>query len=48
MSNNFNLKYYLELLGKQDLTETDELQLLSYGAFVERQISYNRKNEYFS
>jgi len=48
MSNNFNLKYYLELLGKQDLTETDELQLLSYGAIVERQISYNRKDEYFS
>lgn len=48
MSNNFNLKHYLELLGKQDLTETDELQLLSYGALVERQISYNRKDEYFS
>jgi hypothetical protein len=48
MSNNFNLKHYLELLGKQDLTETDERQLLSYGAFVERQISYKRKDEYFS
>lgn len=48
MSNNFNLKHYLELLGKQDLTETDELQLLWYGALVERQISYNRKDEYFS
>jgi len=48
MSNNLNLKHYLELLGKQDLTETDELQLLSYGALVERQISYNRKDEYFS
>ena len=48
MSNNFNLKHYLKLLGKQDLTETDELQLLSYGALVERQISYNRKDEYFS
>jgi len=48
MSNNFNLKHYLELLGKQDLTEMDELQLLSYGALVERQISYNRKDEYFS
>jgi hypothetical protein len=48
MSNNFNLKHYLELLGKQDLTETDEFQLLSYGAVVERQISYNRKDEYFS
>lgn len=48
MSNNFNLKHYLELLGKQDLTETDELQLLSYRTFVERQISYNRKDEYFS
>jgi hypothetical protein len=48
MSNNFNLKHYLELLGKQDLTETDEFQLLSDGALVERQISYNRRDEYFS
>ena len=48
MSNNFNLKHYLDVLGKQDLTEMDELQLLSYGALVERQISYNRKDEYFS
>ena len=48
MSNNFNIKHYLELLGKQDLTETDKCQLLSYGARVERQISYNRKDEYFS
>ena len=30
MSNKFNLKHCLELLNKQDLTETDELQLLSY------------------
>ena len=48
MSNNFNLKDYLELLNKQDLTKTDQLQLLSYRALVERQISYNRKDEYFS
>lgn len=48
MSNNFNLKNYVKLLNKQDLTETDQLQLLSYGALVERQISYNRKEEYFS
>ena len=48
MSNNFNLKNYVELLNKQDLAETDQLQLLSYGALVERQISYNRKEEYFS
>ena len=48
MPNNFNLKNYLELLNKQDLTETDQFQLLSYGALVERQISYNRKEEYFS
>ena len=48
MSNNFNLKNYIDLLNKQDLTETDQLQLLSYGALVERQISYNRKGEYFS
>ena len=48
MSNNFNLKNYVELLNKQDLTETDQLQLLSYGALVERQISYNRKEDYFS
>lgn len=50
MRNNFNLKHYLELLDKdtQDLTETDELQLLSYGELVEGQISYPSKNEYFS
>lgn len=48
MSNNFNLKNYVELLNKQDLAETDQLQLLAYGALVERQISYNRKKEYFS
>lgn len=27
MSNNFNLKNYAELLNKQDLAETDQLQL---------------------
>lgn len=48
MSKNFNLKNYVELLNKQNLTETDQLQLLSYGALVERQISYNRREEYFS
>jgi len=48
MSNNFNLKNYLELLNKQDLIETDQLQLLSCGALVERQVSDNRKVEYFS
>ena len=48
MSKNFNLKNYVELLNKQNLTETDQLQLLSYRALVERQISYNRKDEYFS
>lgn len=48
MSNNFNLKNYVELLNKQDLAETDQLQLLSYGALIERQIFYNRKEEYFS
>lgn len=35
MSNNFNLKNYIELLNKQNPTETDQLQLLSYGALVE-------------
>ena len=48
MSNNFNLRNYIELLNKKDLDETDQRQLLSYGALVERQISYNRKDEYFS
>ena len=48
MPNNFNLKNYLELLNKQDLIETDQLQLLSCGALVERQVSDNRKVEYFS
>jgi len=48
MCNNFNLKNYVKLLNKQDLAERDQLQLLSYGALVERQISYNRKEEYFS
>lgn len=48
MSNNFNLKNYIDLLNKRDLAETDQLQLLAYGALVERQISYNRKEEYFS
>lgn len=48
MSNKFNLKHYLELLSKQGPTKTEELQLLSYRALVERQISYNRKDEYFS
>lgn len=48
MANNFNLKNYLELLNKQDLAETDQLQLLSYEALVEQQISYNSKEEYFS
>ena len=48
MSNNFNLKNYIELLNKQDLAEIDQLQLLSYGALIERQISCNRKKEYFS
>ena len=44
----FNLKHYIKLLGKQYRTQRDELQLLSYRALVERQISYNRKDEYFS
>lgn len=48
MFNNFNLKNYIDLLNKRDLAETDQLQLLAYGALVERQISYNRKEEYFS
>ena len=48
MSNNFNLKNYVELLNKQDLVETDQLQLFSYVALIEQQISYNRKEEYFS
>ena len=58
MCNNFNFKRYIELLEKQAslqntegseaMTKTDERELLSYGALVERQISYNRKDEYFS
>ena len=48
MSNNFNLNNYLTLLKKQNLTQEDQLELSSYGALVERQICYNRKNEYFS
>jgi hypothetical protein len=48
MSNNFNFKNYAELLKKQDLSETDEEQFFSYGASLEGQISYNRKEEYFS
>jgi hypothetical protein len=48
MSNNFNFKNYAELLNKQDLSETDEEQFFSYGVSLEGQISYNRKEEYFS
>lgn len=48
MSNNLNINNYIKLLKKQDLTETDQRQLISYKASVERQLSYNRKEEYFS
>lgn len=48
MFNNFNLKNYVELLNKQHLTKTDQLQLLSYGTLVERHISHNKKEKYFS
>lgn len=55
MRNNFNLKHYIELLEKnanlertEDITETEKRELLSYGARIERQISYNRKDQYFS
>ena len=48
MSNSFNLKNYLTLLKKQNLTQKDQLELSAYGALVERQISYNRKNESLS
>ena len=41
-------KNYVKLLNKQDLAETDQLQLLSYGTLVEWQISYNRKEEYLT
>lgn len=47
MSNNFNLKNYVRLLNKQNIDEMDQLQLLSYEALLERQISYNRKEKYF-
>ena len=48
MSNNYNLENHLQLLKKQDLTKTDKRQLRSYGALVELQISYNRKDTYFA
>ena len=48
MSNNLNIKNYIKLLKKPDLTETDKTELFSYKALVEQQISYNRRNEYFS
>ena len=48
MANKFSLQDYLELLNKQDPTETDKRQLRLYGALIGRQINYNRRDEYFS
>ena len=61
MVDNFNLKYYTDLLEKEarlkgieapTKTNENELdacqsQLFSYGALIEIEISYNRKDEYF-
>jgi hypothetical protein len=48
MANNFNLKNYSELLNKKDLSGTEQFELLSYRALVESQITYNRREDYFS
>lgn len=46
MSNSFNLQNYIELFNKSDLSEIEENQLFSYRVSVEKQITYNRKEEY--
>lgn len=51
----FDVEYYKELLEKEKKYERDPtivspifLELISYGAKVDRQISYERKEEYYS
>ena len=53
MKKHFNLSRYKELLqleesGKDSLFDKTFLELLSYKANIEDQISYNRKENYFS
>lgn len=36
------------MLNQQNLDKTEQSQLLSYGAVVELQIFYNRREEYFT
>ena len=53
MKKHFNLSRYKELLqleesGKDSLLDKTSVELLSYKANIEDQISYNRKENYFS
>ena len=47
MVNNLDLTRYSPLLNKL-LSEEESFELMSYGAVMEGQISYNRKDEYLS
>jgi hypothetical protein len=57
MKNRFNLTRYLELIEKENALAYNKslfsenrcefIELLDYGTTVERQIKYDRKNDYF-